>query len=77
VNSKKLYAFVPIGSKLLGENVIQVRIIEIDENIPIASPSSQYRCPVALPVDDRATSNWNGFPRPRIRFGPGVCIGMM
>ncbi len=51
--------------------------MKIDSNIPIESPSSQNRFPPALPDDDRATSNWNGFPRPRIRLGPGICIGIM
>jgi hypothetical protein len=51
--------------------------IKVDSNIPIESPSSQNRFPLALPDDDRATSNWNGFPRPRIRVGPGINVGMM
>ncbi len=51
--------------------------INIYGNIPIESPSSQNRFPVALPDDERATSNWNGFPRPRIILGPGTSIGMM
>ncbi len=41
------------------------------------SPSSQYKFPVALPNEDDATSNVNGFPRPRIRLEPGICIGRM
>jgi len=51
--------------------------IEISDDIPMESPSSQKRFPFALPDWDKATSNVNGFPRPRIRLGPGVCIGMM
>ncbi len=46
-------------------------------NIPIESPSSQYRFPPALPDWDKATRSWNGFPRPRIRLGPGICIGII
>ncbi len=71
-----MYDFVPIGSKL-SKNNREDRKINIDEYIPMESPSSQYRFPLALPDDDRATSNWNAFARPRIRLGPGICIGIM
>jgi hypothetical protein len=51
-----LYAFVPNGSKLFNNNR-EDRKINIDKSIPIESPSSQNRFPVALPDEERATSN--------------------
>jgi hypothetical protein len=51
-----LYDLVSIGSKLFKNNR-EDRKINIDECIPMESPSSQNRFPVALPDADRATSN--------------------
>ncbi len=47
------------------------------KNIPTESPSSQNRFPLATPDTVGTTSNINGFPRPRIRLGPGICIGII
>ena len=45
--------------------------------MPRESPSSQNRTPLAFPLSHGATSKVNGFPRPRTRLSPGICIGIM